>query len=112
MLNKKVFAVKLVHSIVFFFMVSCLVYIFYCAVARRYDWTLLAALGAIFLEGLALMFNGWECPFTTLAKKLGDEKGSVTDMFLPDWSARHTFRISMFVLAIELVLLAWGYFTR
>src|SRR4030067_3429688 len=108
MVNKKVLAVKLVHSVVFFFMVFCLSYIFYCAVARRYDWTLLAALGAIFLEGLALLVNHWECPFSTLAKKLGDAKGSVTDIFLPALSARHTFKISTVVLSIELVLLAWG----
>jgi len=43
--NKKIFAVKLIHSIIFFFMVACLAYILYCAIAGRYDWTLLVALG-------------------------------------------------------------------
>jgi hypothetical protein len=110
--NKKIFAVKLIHSIIFFFMVACLAYILYCAIAGRYDWTLLVALGAIFIEGVVLLFNRGQCPFTGLARKYGDPNGSVTDLFLPMWCARHTFKISTTLFIIELVWLAWGYFTR
>jgi hypothetical protein len=107
--NKKIFFIKLIHSIIFFFMVACLVYIFYCAVAQRYDWTLLFALSAIFIEGLALFINRGECPFTNLARKYGAVKGSVTDLFIPMQLARHTFTISITIFIIELVWLAWGY---
>jgi hypothetical protein len=110
--TRKIFAVKLVHSIIFFFMVACLAYILYCAIARRYDWMLLVALIAIAIEGLVLLFNHGQCPFTGLARKYGDPNGSVTDIFLPMWCARHTFRISTTLLAIELIWLAWGYLTR
>jgi hypothetical protein len=112
MVNKRVFAVKLFHSIIFFVMVFALIYILYCAIYRRYNWTLLAALGAIGAEGLALLLNHWECPFTSLAKRLGDTNGSVTDLFLPDWCARRTFKIAVVVVTIEVILLAWGYFAR
>ena len=92
-------------------MVACLVYILYCAIAGRYDWTLLAALIAIFIEGLALLLNRGRCPLTSLAEKYGAANGAVTDIFLPDWMTRHTFKVSMVLVAIELVWLAWGYFS-
>ncbi|OGN99627.1 MAG: hypothetical protein A2Y90_01870 [Chloroflexi bacterium RBG_13_52_12] len=110
--DKKVFAVKLVHSVIFFFMVACLCYILYCAIVRRYDWSLLFALGAVSVEGLVLLLNHGKCPFTDLARKYGDPNGSVTDLFLPMWCARHTFKVSMVVVIVEVIWLAWGYFTR
>jgi hypothetical protein len=110
--TQKVFIIKFIHSIVYFFMVACLCYILYCAIARRYDWTLLIALGGIAAEGLVLLINRGTCPFTPLAEKYGAERGSVTDLFLPDWCARHTFRISTIVFIVELIWLGVGYFTR
>ena len=110
MRSKKVFIIKVVHSFIFLFMVACLLYILYCAIARRYDWTLLLALIAIFLEGLALLLNRWRCPLTTLAEKYGAANGAVTDIFLPDWCARHAFKISVVIVTIEVIWLAWGYF--
>jgi hypothetical protein len=106
----RIFVIKLIHSVIYFFMVACLIYIFYCGIVGRYDWTLLAALIAIFLEGAALLLNHGECPLTTLARQSGDPNGSVTDIFLPMWCARQTFRVSIVVVAIELVLLSVGYF--
>ncbi len=108
--NKKVFAIKLVHSIIFFFMVACLCYILYCAVAGRYDWTLLLALLAIVVEGLALLLNRGKCPFTGLAEKYGSANGAVTDLFLPVWFTRHVFKIAVVVAIIELILLGVGYY--
>jgi hypothetical protein len=112
MQRKKIFAIKFIHSIIFFFMVACLVYILYCAITQRYDWTLLVALIAIVIEGLALLLNHWHCPFTTLAEKYGAANGAVTDLFMPDWMTRHTFKIGTILVIIELIWLAWGYFTR
>jgi len=112
MQSKKIFAIKFVHSVIFIFMVACLGYILYCAITRRYDWTLLVALAAIFIEGLALLLNRWRCPLTTLAERYGATDGAVTDIFLPDWLTRHTFKISTVIVIIELIWLAWGYFTR
>ncbi len=110
--HQKILIIKSVHTVIFFFMVFCLLYVLYCAIARRYDWTLLAALGAIFIEGLALLLNRWECPFTTLVQKYGDENGSVTYLFLPAWLARHTFKVSAVLLTIEVIWLGIGYFTK
>lgn len=111
MLNKRVFLIKFIHSILFWLMAFCLFYILYCAISRTYDWTLLTAVGIIILEGLSLVFNRWECPLTTLAEKYGAEKGSVTDIFLPIWCARNVFKFFTVLFAIEIVWLGFGYFT-
>jgi len=110
MFNKKVFAIKFIHSILFWLMVFGLLYILYCAITRTYDWTLLTAVGIIIIEGLALAFNHWRCPFTTLAEKYGAENGAVTHIFLPKLCARYVFKFSMVFFAIEIVWLSIGYF--
>ena len=112
MLNKKVFFIRLGHSVVFIFMVSCILYVLFAAIARRYDWALLAALGAIFIEGVVLLLNRWRCPLTTLAEKHGAANGAVTDIFLPDWMTRHTFKISTELIIVEGIWRPIGYFTR
>jgi len=105
------FLIKFVHSAIFFFQVVCLFYLLYCGITRTYNWMLLVALSSIIINGLALLFNRGRCPFTTLAEKLGAEKGSVTDIFLPDWMARNAFAISAVLFSTELILLAFRYFT-
>jgi hypothetical protein len=107
--QQKFFIIRFVHSIIYFLMVACLSYLAYCAIAGRYDWTLLIALGAITVEGLVLLFNRGACPMTPLAGKYSDQRGSVTDLFLPDWCARHTFTIATIVFIIEVIWLASGY---
>ena len=110
--KKKVFIIKFVHSVVYFFMLACLCYVFYCAIARRYDWTLLITMGFIVIEGLVLMFNHCTCPFTQLAEKHGAASGSVSDLYVPLWCARNTFKIATTIFIIEFIWIAIGYFTR
>ena len=70
------------------------------------------ALSAILIESLALALNRFQCPLTTLARKYGDENGAVTDIFLPAWWARNTFKIAAVVFSVELVWLSAGYFSQ
>ena len=111
MLNKKVFVIKFIHSILFWLMVFCLFYTLYCAITSRYDGTLLLAVGIIILEGLSLAFNHWRCPLTTLAEKYGAENGAVTHLFMPKLCARYVFKFSAVLFAIEIIWLGIGYFT-
>ena len=106
----RIVLIKIAHTIVFFFMTACLLYILYCGVTMTYNWTLLVALGAIFGEGTALVLNRWRCPLTTLVERYNGGKGSVTDMFLPGCIARGVFKYSVFIFAAELALLGAGFF--
>jgi hypothetical protein len=92
-------------------MSACLLYIIYAGVTKTLNWILLIAVIAIFIEGIALILNKYRCPLTTLAEKYGAEKGSVTDIFLPAWIARHVFTGSIILFFSELVLLGFRYFS-
>ncbi len=108
---RKLFLFRLFHSLVFWFMLACLVYILYCGVTGTFNLFLLVALIAVLTEGVVLILNRWRCPLTALAEKLGAEKGSVTaDMFLPAVVARNTFRVSTILFVAELALLSVRYF--
>ncbi len=107
----RVFFIKLFHTLIFFFMSACLLYILYAGVTKTFNWILLIAVIAIFIEGIALILNKWRCPLATLAEKYGAENGSVTDIFLPTWIARNVFIVSIILFSAELVLLGFRYFT-
>lgn len=102
---------KYVHTLVFFFQAACLFYILYAGISGTYNLFLLLAIGSILINGVVLMLNQWTCPLTTFAEKLGALKGSVTDIFLPDWIAPSVFKIAIILFPAELILLAFRYFT-
>ena len=111
-MGRLLFWIKFLHTVIFMFMVACIVWVGYCAVARRYDWTLGAALLPIFIEGIVLLLNRCQCPVTTLTRRVTGLNAAVTDLFMPRVIADNTFRISTVIVAIELIALAVGYFTR
>jgi hypothetical protein len=104
------FFIKAFHSLIFFFMSGCLIYIFYAGITRTFNMILLIAIIAILTEGLVLIFNKWRCPLTSFAEKYGAEKGTVTDMFLPDVISRNAFKIAIVLFPVELILLGIRYF--
>lgn len=109
MRNNKVFFIKSIHTILFLLMSSCIIYVLYCGITKTYNWILLLAIGFVLLEGIVLIVNHCQCPLTNLAKKYGDEKGTVTDMFYPKWFVPHVFRFSTVLFFIGLVLLVVNY---
>ena len=42
----------------------------------------------VLAESAVYVSNNQVCPLTPLAEELGAERGSVVDMFLPEWAAR------------------------
>ncbi len=110
MLNKKVFVIKFIHSILFFLLVFCLFYTLYCAIVGKYDWTLLAAMAVVLIDGLLIALNRQRCPLTTLAEKYGAENGAVTDIFLPKFLARYVFKFFTLLFIVEVIWISLGYF--
>jgi len=91
-------------------MLACALYILYAGVTAFFNWLLLIAIGSIFIERGALIINRWRCPLTTLARRLGAEKGSVADFFLPTVVARNILKWGMDIFPAELIFLAIRYF--
>jgi hypothetical protein len=64
------------------------------------------AVALFLIEGVVLIANGWKCPLTTYAERLGSTHGQVTDMFLPKWVADRFFQVFGAIWAVALLLLA------
>lgn len=110
--RNKLFIIKLTHTVIFLFMSACIVYILYAGITRTYDWYLLAAISLVLIEGMVLIINHWQCPLTELARKYGDTRGSVTDMFYPKWFVPHVFRFSTALFVIGLLVLSINYLLK
>ena len=63
-----------------------------------------AAVGVAVVEAAVYVSINQVYPLTPLAEELGAERGSVADMFLPDWPSRHIPIVSVTALLIGLAL--------
>jgi hypothetical protein len=59
----------------------------YAGLKGRTDERVGIAGAAVAGEVLVFAGNGFRCPLTDLAERYGAEKGSVTDIYLPEWFA-------------------------
>jgi hypothetical protein len=109
-----VFLIKLLHSLIFVFMSTCVGYLFYASFTATYDWKLAFVIGVILLEGVILLLSGRRCPLSTLARKLGDETGDdlIADYLLPKWAVRKTVPFCTLIFVSGLVLVAVTYLLR
>lgn len=97
-------AVKAVHTLAWFSIELCMMYLLYAGFAKRTDRR--AAIAAAVVGGESLIFaaNGFRCPLTDVAESLGAEDGSVTDIYLPRWLARNlpAIHVPLILLAVFL----------
>ncbi len=81
-------AIKLLHTLVWFFFVACIVAIPVSAASGRFS----AAVGFIaivLIEVLVLAFNRCRCPLTLVAERHTGDRSDNFDIYLPEWLARH-----------------------
>ena len=97
-------AVKSVHTIAFFGIGSCLVYLAYSGLTGRSDRRAAIAGVVVIAESVIYAANGFRCPLTTLAERLGSDHASVADIYLPRWVVAHLPLISGPIFAGALVL--------
>jgi hypothetical protein len=90
---RAVFAIKAVHSLAFAIIQTCIVYLVYKGLRRQSDGKAVAAAAVAIGESAVYAANGFRCPLTDLAERLGSEHGAVTDIFLPKWLAANIARI-------------------
>jgi hypothetical protein len=97
-------AVTAAHTLVWFSIESCMVYVLYAGLANRTDRRAAIAAAVIAAESLVFAANGFRCPLTDVAESLGAEHGSVTDIYLPARFARNLPAIHVPLLALALFL--------
>ena len=81
-------AVKALHTLAWFSIELCVVYVLYAGFIGRSDRRTAVAAGVVAVESLIFVANGCRCPLTQVAERLGAERGSVTDIYLPQRFAR------------------------
>jgi len=101
------FWIKLFHTAIYIFMTACTAYIIYCGITGLRNGVLFAAIGFIFVEGLVLLLNKFQCPLTTLAMRYGDDHDRFSDIFLPRWFTPFIVPLytALFLLGLALLLL-------
>jgi hypothetical protein len=97
-------AIRLVHTLAWFSIESCMVYVLFTGFARRSDRRTAVAAGVVAGESLVFVANRCRCPLTQLAERLGGTRGSVTDIYLPEWFAHNlpAIHVPLIVLAAYL----------
>ncbi len=107
-----VFAVKLVHSLIFLSVSVSILHIFYAGITARGSGVTKVALALAWGESLVFASNRWNCPLRSLAEKLGAESGQVTDIFLPRWFADRIPWIFTPPLVIGTLALFWHHWHK
>jgi hypothetical protein len=99
-------AIKLIHTVVWVFMVGCIVAIPIVAVQGRF-LIAVALSGVVFAECLVLAFNRCRCPLTDLARRCTEERADNFDIYLPLWLARNNKTIFGLLLTLGEMVLLW-----
>lgn len=94
-------AIKLIHTLAWFSIESCMTYVLWAGFTRRSDRRAAIAAGVVACETVIFAANGFRCPLTQIAERVGAEHASVTDIYLPRWFARNlpAIHVPLIVLA-------------
>ncbi|MDR3751994.1 MAG: hypothetical protein P4K94_10955 [Terracidiphilus sp.] len=101
-------AIKLLHTVVWFFFVVCIVAVPIAGALRRFSLAAVLA-GLVLLECLVLVMNRFRCPIGDWARLFTDEPVDNYDIYLPVWLARHNKTIfgTLFVIGGLFTLAQW-----
>ena len=83
-----IFFIKLIHTFIFVFFSVCIGIVVFSAITGQISVITWSAFILVLLETAVFVGNGWRCPLTNYAEKLGATNGSVADLFVPVWFAK------------------------
>ncbi len=101
------FAVKAVHTLIFFSMSWAVLYTLYSGLTNRVSRKTGMAVVAVLGEGIVFASNGGCCPLTKVAEGFGAANGTVGDLFLPQWFARRIPAVSSALMRVGLLAMLW-----
>ena len=99
-------AIKIVHTLVWAFLVGVILAIPVMAWQQRV--TAVAVLTAIMLVEVAVLLAcGWRCPLTLLAERYTDDRRANFDIYLPLWLAAHNKQVFGSIFAAGVGFAIW-----
>ncbi|MGH2428371.1 MAG: hypothetical protein ACRDGV_05720 [Candidatus Limnocylindria bacterium] len=96
--------IKALHTVIFASVGAAIGLFVLDGLRRRPGRRAAGALGIVLAESAVYLSNNQVCPLTPLATELGAARGSVADIFLPDWFARRIPLLGTSALLVGLVL--------
>lgn len=104
--GRKLFLVRLAHTLIWAFFVFVIGYILYAGVLDKIGALVWIAIGLIILEGIVLQLNRGSCPLTPIAAKYTKNRDDNFDIFLPNWLAKNNKIIfsSIWLLGVIIVI--------
>jgi hypothetical protein len=103
--RQTIVAVKLIHTVIFGIMMGFVLFVTYSGLRNRFTRATGVSLAAVVVEAIVVTTNQGRCPLTIVVEDLGATHGSVSDIFLPGWFARHIPHISSALIGVGLVAL-------
>ena len=97
-------AIKGLHTVIFASVGAAILLLIWEGLRQRPGRRAAVALGVTLAESAIYASNNQVCPLTPLAEELGAERGSVADIFLPDWLSRRIPLLGGGALVLGLVL--------
>lgn len=100
--------IRTLHTAVWAVLVACILGIFVCAHAERFDVALIL-ISIVMIEVIVLVANGMRCPLTDVAARHTDSRTANFDIYLPHWLAQHNQAIfgTLYVLGLAYTLVTW-----
>lgn len=95
--------VKSIHTAAFLVISAAIAVVAFDGLRGRPSGRTGVAASIALTECVVFAANGFVCPLTPLAERLGARRGSVTDIFLPDIVARNLTPVATPILAVGLV---------
>lgn len=103
---RHLFAIKLLHTVVWAFFVACIAAVPLLALRDRLFLSACFA-AIVMIEVLVLAINRWHCPLTPIAARYTTDHRDNFDIFLPEWLARHNKTIFGALYLLGLLILLW-----
>jgi len=101
-------AIKLLHTVIWAFMVGCILALPVAAIKRHFRWASILTM-IILMECAVVALNRGRCPLTDVAGRFTVERASNFDIYLPVWLANRNKTIfgTLFVFNELIVLWCW-----
>lgn len=106
-MSKKLFYIKLMHTIIWFFYVFVFFYILYIGIFNKINLYLWIAIGFEIIEGIILIIFKGKCPLTVLGYKYTDNPEVGFDIYLPKWLAKYNKIIYSSGLVIAMFIIIY-----
>jgi hypothetical protein len=104
--RKALMLVRVVHTVVWAFLVSCILAVPLTAIAGNLGFAAVFT-AVVLLECVVLAVNHYRCPLTDVAARYTDDRAPNFDIYLPVWLAKHNKQVFGTLFVTGLLVLLW-----